>query len=315
MTAAREEALEQIAALVRQHGIGIGEVAARLKEDESPTVMDKGGSILKTSLGYVGGTFIFSGISLLINIIWYDINSAERVIITLGPGLIAFIMGALCLKDQRFEKAATPFFLIAACLQPFGIFVCLNEYFPQSADASLPVLAISGVMLAQQAMAFIAWRRSSLAFFSILFWTVFIGTAMAKMRINGDTAAIASGVSLLCLSRAADRTPHRAIAPLWYFIGTVGLLGGFFDLVKGSSLELSYLGLNACMIYLSIVLPSRAVLLVSVLGLMGWLGWYTDQYLANVMGWPIALIVFGFVMIGLSAYAVKLGRAIKTAEP
>ncbi|MGD0310760.1 MAG: DUF2157 domain-containing protein, partial [Acidobacteriota bacterium] len=151
-------------------------------------------------------------------------------------------------------------------------------------------------------------------FFSILFWTVFIGTAMAKMRIDGDIAAIASGVSLLCLSRAADRTPHRAIAPLWYFIGTAGSLGGFFDLVKGSSLELSYLGLNAYVIYLSILLASRIVLLVSVLGLMGWLGWYTDQYLADVMGWPIALIVLGFIMIGLSAYAVKLGRAIKTAE-
>ncbi len=101
---------------------------------------------------------------------------------------------------------------------------------------------------------------------------------------------------------------------MWYFIGTAGSLGGFFDLVKGSSLELSYLGLNAYVIYLSILLASRIVLLVSVLGLMGWLGWYTDQYLADVMGWPIALIVLGFIMIGLSAYAVKLGRAIKTAE-
>jgi hypothetical protein len=225
------------------------------------------------------------------------------------------MMGVLCLKDQRFENAATPFFLVAAFLQPFGMFVCLNEYFPPSADASLPVLAISGVMLAQQAMGFIAWRRSVLGFFSILFWTVFIGTAMAKMRIDGDIAAIASSVSLLCLSRAADRTPHRAIAPLWYFIGTAGSLGGFFDLVKGSSLELSYLGLNAYMIYLSMLLASRTVLLVSVLGLLGWLGWYTDKYLADVMGWPIALIVLGFVMIELSAYAVKLGRAIKTAEP
>lgn len=314
MNAAREEALEQIAALVRQHGIGIGEIADRLKEGESFAVIDKGGSVLKTALGYVGGTFIFSGVALLIHIIWHDISSAERVIITFGPGLIAFIMGALCLKDQRFEKAITPFFLIAAFLEPFGILVCLNEYFPQSTDVSLPVLAISGVMLAQQFMGFVAWRRTCLGFFSILFWTIFIGTAMAKMRIDGNIATIALSVSLLCLSRAADRTAHRAIAPLWYFIGTAGSLSGFFHLVRGSSLELSYLGLNACMIYLSILLASRTVLLVSVLGLMVWLGWYTDLYLANVMGWPIALIVLGFIMIGLSAYAVKLGRGIKTAE-
>jgi hypothetical protein len=89
---------------------------------------------------------------------------------------------------------------------------------------------------------------------------------MAKMRIDGDIAAIASGVSLLCLSRAVDRTPHRAIAPLWYFIGTAGSLGGFFDLVKGSSLELSCLGLNAYVIYLSILLASRVCGELLILG-------------------------------------------------
>jgi hypothetical protein len=314
MTAAREEALERVAALVRQHGLGLDEIAARLNEDKASHAVDADGDVLKTSLGYVGGILIFVGVGLLIHVIWNDINGAERVIITLGPGLIAFIMGALCLNDPRFAKAVTPFFLVAAVLQPFGMLVGHDEFFPQSLDPSLTVLAVSGVMLAQQAMGFIAWRRSSLGFFSILFWTVFIGTALAKLRVDGDLAAITLSVSLLCLSRAADQTPHRAIAPLWYLVGTAGLLTGFFDLVRGSALELSYVGLNAGMIYLSIPLASRTVLLVSVLGLMGWLGWYTDRYFADVTGWPIALIILGFVMIGLSAYAVKLGRAIKTAE-
>jgi hypothetical protein len=38
-----------------RHGIGIGEIAARLKEDEPSTVIDTGGSVLKTSLGYASG--------------------------------------------------------------------------------------------------------------------------------------------------------------------------------------------------------------------------------------------------------------------
>lgn len=101
MTADREEALERIAALVRQHGIGVDEIAARLKAPERSTVIDESGGALKTALGYIGGTFIFSGVCLLVDIIWQDIGSAERVVITLGPGLIAFIMGALCIRDQR----------------------------------------------------------------------------------------------------------------------------------------------------------------------------------------------------------------------
>lgn len=315
MTSAREEALEQIAQLARQHSLAIDEIAARLKRDEPPSAADKGATTLKTLLGYLGGVFIFSGIALLIHMIWDDMNSAQRVIVTLGPGLTAFILGALCLRDQRFEKASTPLILVAAFLQPFGMFVFLREYGLYSEDVLPATIAISGVMLLQQAAGFIAWRRSSLGFLSILFWTFFIRASMDKMAIDNRETAIILGVSLLCLSSAADRSRYRTIAPFWFFVGTVELLSGFFDLVKGSRLELGYLGLNAFMIYLSIVLASRTVLLVSVLALMAWLGWYTNQYLANIVGWPLALIVLGMVMIGLSAYAVRMGREITTARP
>jgi len=241
-------------------------------------------------------------------------TSAQRVIITLGPGLLAFILGALSLRDPRFAKVSTPLFLTAVFMQPFGMFVFVNEYFPDSWDPMLPALAISAVMLVQQAVGFIAWRQTSFAFFSILFWSVFVGMAMSEAGIYGGKAAVALSISLLCLSSAADRTPHRAIAPFWYLIGTGGLLGGFFDLASGTRWELSYLGVNAFMIYLSIVLASRAILLISVLALMAWLGWYTDEYLADVIGWPIALIALGMVMLGLSAYAVRMGQTIKTAK-
>jgi len=314
MTSARDEALEQIANLARQHSLAIDEIAARLKGDEPPSAADNGAVTLKTLLGYLGGVFIFSGIGLLIRMIWNDMSSAQRVIVTLGPGLVAFILGALCLEDERFEKASGPLFLVAAFLQPFGMVVFLREYRPQSEDVLLSTMAISGVMLLQQAAGFVAWRRTSLGFFSILFWAIFISTAMDKMMIDSDEAAIALSVSLLCLSSAADRSRHRGIAPFWYFVGTAGLLGSFFDFVRGTRFELTYLGLNAFTIYLSVVLASRTVLVVSVLGLMTWLGWYTHEYLADIVGWPIALIALGMVMIWLSAYAVRMGRAIGTAR-
>ncbi|HTK84535.1 MAG TPA: DUF2157 domain-containing protein [Patescibacteria group bacterium] len=314
MTGAKQHALDQIATLADQHGISIDEIAVRLNKTKPSVMRDGGGSLLKTLMGYVGGIFVFSGVCLLIGMMWDDMSSAERVIITFGPGLIAFIMGALCLKDQRFEKAATPFFLAGAGLQPTGMFVYMHEYLQPTGDMFLPVLGVSGVMLAQQFAGFLKWRRSSLAFFSIMFWAFFIGTALGKLRIDGDLAAVTLSLSLMCLSAAADRSPHRAIAPFWYFIGTAGLLSGYFELIRGSSLELSYLGLNAFMVWLSISLASRTVLLVSVAGLMGWLAWYTDKYFAHVIGWPVALIILGFVMIALSAYAMKLGRMIKASS-
>ncbi|MEE8084940.1 MAG: hypothetical protein V3T46_06960, partial [Alphaproteobacteria bacterium] len=54
----------------------------------------------------------------------------------------------------------------------------------------------------------------------------------------------------------------------------------------------------------------RAMLVVAVFGLIGYLSYFTYQYFANVIGWPVALIVMGLVMIGVSAYAFKLGRGM-----
>jgi hypothetical protein len=56
---------------------------------------------------------------------------------------------------------------------------------------------------------------------------------------------------------------------------------------------------------------SRTLLLVSTFALLGFLGYYTEEYFADVTGWPIALMIMGFLLIGVSAYAVKLGQKIK----
>jgi hypothetical protein len=56
------------------------------------------------------------------------------------------------------------------------------------------------------------------------------------------------------------------------------------------------------------------MLVVSVFGLIGYLSYFTYEYFANVIGWPVAMIVMGMVMIGVSAYAYKLGQGITGDE-
>jgi hypothetical protein len=41
---------------------------------------------------------------------------------------------------------------------------------------------------------------------------------------------------------------------------------------------------------------------------LGYTGWYTEEHFANSIGWPLALIVFGMLMIGLSALAFRIDR-------
>lgn len=96
----------------------------------------------------------------------------------------------------------------------------------------------------------------------------------------------------------------------WYFISGLVLLASYWKLFEGTALDLTYLGLNAFLVYLSITVASHTLLFVSVLGLFFYMGYFANEYFADVIGWPLSLIVLGIVMMGLSAYAVKLGRTI-----
>ena len=308
----KQDALNQIAKLAKDHEIGIDEISARLRHDNIKSASGQA-NLLKKLFGYLGGIFIFSGLGILVAILWDDMGSLQRVIMSLGIGVTAFVMGYIFHRDKRFAGAVTPLFLIASFLQPMGLFIFLNEYYPDDGDPQLAALLIFTVMTLQYLLAFTNLRRTAVLFLALVFGYITYGTAVARFDVPDDLAGFVMGASLLCLAGAIDKTKHRAITPFGYFVGGLFLLCAFWSFVEGGPLELSYLALNAFVVYLSLRLASRTLLFVSVLGLMGYLSYFTYEYFADVIGWPIAMIMMGFIMIGTSAYAVKLGQKIGNA--
>ena len=301
----RNIALSTIKELAQRHDITLEEIETQLNFSNSPA-RNKG--IVARLFNYLGGIFIFSGIAILINILWDDISSAQRVIITFGTGLTAFIVGVVSVKDSRFEKAATPLFLVSALLLPTGLFVFLDEYMPDRGDPVMAAILVFGTLAAQYAVVFYAIQRTSLLFIALIFWNGFIATVLEKLDIEGELVGIVLGISMLSLTYAIDKTKHRSIVPFWYFIGAATLLSSYWAEFEGTALDISYLGLNAFLVYLSIVVASRTLLFVSVLGLFFYMGYFASKYFADVIGWPLSLIVLGLAMMGLSTYAVKLGK-------
>jgi hypothetical protein len=78
--------------------------------------------------------------------------------------------------------------------------------------------------------------------------------------------------------------------------------------VKNSPAEILFIAAAAGLVYLSVVVRSRTLLVAATLGVLGYSGWFTSQYFADSIGWPLALIAFGIVMIGLSGLAYRLDR-------
>lgn len=302
----KEDALQEIVALARHHQITPDEITQALQASQHAT--DKPpASVLSKLFGYIGGIFVFAGVTVFISMYWDDFGSAARVIVTLGTGLIAFLMGLVCLADEKYERAATPLFLMSSVLQPTGILVMLREY-SAGGDARHGLLFMAAYMLIQQGCTFWARGRTALAFSTILFGSVFFANLFDILDINEKLIGIVMGTSLLFIAYALNQSRHSAIAAFWYFIGAVALQWSVFDVVKNSALEPLYLGLSALIIFVSTTVRSRTLLLVGTLSMLCYIGYYTAKHFANMVGWPIALVMIGVALIVLSSLAVKLNN-------
>lgn len=305
----KENALKQISALMTQYGIAIDEVLAYNKNNADPHGQSSG--IIMQVLTYLGGTLIFAGVGIYVHMIWEDLPSLSRVAITFGPGIIALILGILCSKDRRYIKAAAPLFLISAFLQPSGILVYMSEYL-EGDDEALALIFCFGIMAIQYGVLFTQLKRAALLFFTVTFGFLTAAWSLQWLEMDGDLNATICGFSLICILSRIDRTPYRAFVPFGYFIGCLALLFGAFELVENMApFDFGLIGLTAGMMYCSTTLNSRTMLVMSVIGFLGYLGYYTGEYFEDIVGWPVALIIVGFVMIGLSAFALRLGQRIK----
>jgi hypothetical protein len=305
----RSGALARIVELADTHRIALEDIAAALAARRGGEMRDAGGkaAILTRLLAYLGGVFVFAGLGIFIATQWEEMNSAARVVVTLGSGLAAFAMAFIATKDERFGAAATPLNLIAAILQPLGILVALDEY-STGGDWHYASLLAAGVLLAQQLLVFYATSRTALLFNALVFGAIFTATLLDLLGVADYVIALTVGASLLCLAVGIHKTRHAAITVFWYAFATALALWGLFDGVQGTSVEVLFLGAACGMVYLSTAVRSRSVLVVATVAILGYIGYYTEEHFVDVAGWPLALMAFGFVMLALSAVAVTINR-------
>ena len=301
----RDEALAEIVELARRHAITASDIGAALKD--SPA---QGPNKASLFFAAVGGIFIISGIGAFIAMFWDQMNSASRVIVTLGSGLAVFAMGVGAAKseNERYRRASTPLLLIAGFLQPTGLFVLIKEYFHHGNDPRYAALLVFGVMLVQQLVVFIATRRPVLLFFAILFGGSFFATVFNLLGVPNEWSAIIIGASLLCIAYGLSGFGYRNLSAAGFFFGGGFFLGGMFDVLRHSPLELLYLGLTCFMVYVSTLARSTALMIVAVIAMMWYIGYFTEEHFAHSIGWPAALIFLGLTFIGIGVGAVKVKK-------
>ncbi len=299
----RVEALAQIAEIAARHQLHAGEIIEELNKTALPDQAERSTGILAIILAYLGGVFVLAGIAIFIGMQWDQFNSAVRVLVTLGAGFSIYLFALVTMTDTRFSRVTTPMLLVATLLQPTGIVVMLNEY-SRGGEPEHGLLFMCVVMFVQQFFTFLAKKRTVLLFTSLFFGAAGFGTLCEILDIDFEIVALALGIGLTSISYAVDKTVHKAITPFWYFAGSVFFLYSAFDVLEGSAIEILYFGVAAGFMYLGTVVRSRTLLFSSVIALMSFTGYFFRDSLANAFG----LIIMGFLLIGLSAFAMSLNR-------
>ncbi len=137
---------------------------------------------------------------------------------------------------------------------------------------------------------------------------------MNWIQIETPEGPLVLGLTGLMVSWGISQTKHKRITSFFFFLASILTAAASFDVFRNSSFDVLLIGVSAGLIYLSVIATSRTVLTIGVLSLLAFLGYFTDKYFKDIVGWPIAMIVMGFIMIGISVFAVKLGKKIAKQE-
>lgn len=302
----RDAALATIAALAAEHGLSLEDLRGALESRAAPEKRPRQGVIGRV-FAWLGGTFVLAGLCVLVGTLWGDMNLAERVIVSLGTGLVAFVLAYMASLYPGRERLVTPLFLIAVLTEPVGIVVILQE-FSTGRNETLGALAVAGVMTLQCVLFLARVRRSSVVFAALGFGGVAVSAALALVGIEEEFNALIVGVSYFLVTLAVARTEHEPITPLWFFLSSGLILGSWFGIVEGGPAEITELLLIAGCIWLSTVLRSRTLLATGTIALLVYVGYFSGRHFADSVGWPLLLILLGVLMMGIGTAAVRLHR-------
>ncbi|MEK6745522.1 MAG: DUF2157 domain-containing protein [Pseudomonadota bacterium] len=305
----KQDILSQIVTLATQNGISTSDIEFAMVGNKPEKSLEKSSGIAMKIFSILGGIFIFAGISSYIGMFWGDMNSAMRVIITLGSGFVAYLIGVTFFRNSRYPSAVAPIMLVAAFMECGGLFVMINEYFNNNTNNwRLACLIVFGLMLLQQGLTFLSMWIPILLFTTLWFGGSFFAIAFDMLGVPERWNIIFIGLSLLLIAYGLRTTIYQRTLQLAYLVGSILFLLGMFDVLRNTPFEILYLAITCFMIYMSVMANSTTLLVVSVLAMLSYIGYFTAENFVNSVGWPLSLIILGILFFMISAGAVRIKK-------
>ena len=270
-----------------------------------------------TKMFYVlGAAVVLAGLIIFMMQVWDDIGSLGRMTVTLGLGLVFAVSGSVLLKQKPADKLGVIFHFLGGMLIPGGALVTLHELGVDFVSLG-PVALVFGVICGFYLLLSTIHKHPLLTFFAIANGTAFIYLLIEALTPgpayrHDDLYAyltMVEGASYLLLAQAFRDGWNKKLLDVLYFFGSGGFLAAAFSRVFDSPPWQGFFFLIVLIgLFLSARLKNRSLLLWSTLFLIAHVSYITSEYFYDSVGWPIALVILGFVFIALGYTSITINR-------
>ena len=323
----KEELLKELSIKLSTGEISREELVGRLNlspRQESDKEIKKSSYFSVTKMLYVlGAAIVIIGIVIFVYQIWDDIGSFVRILMTLGIGLLIAAIGSMLLTQKPEENIGTIFHFIGGMLIPGGAVVTLNELGIESFSL-WPETITFGIIFAFYLLLNTIHKNAILTFFAIANGTAFV-YLLVESIVEGQFyqhhdlyayLTMVVGASYLLLAHAFRNGWNKQLIGALHFFGSLGFLGAAYTQVTDSvPWQLLYFLIVSGGLFLSVYMRSSRILVISTLFLIAHVSYITSEYFAHSLGWPISLVILGFVFIGLGYASITINKQyIKAAR-
>lgn len=273
-------------------------------------------------LYYIGGGVVALGIAIFVSQNWTHLSSLTRILATLGSGISAYIVGVLLGQRKKLEKVSYAFYLISALVLPLGLAVTFDIAGYDTGAYGVQSI-ISLILFITFFLSYLLNRKNNvLLLFSIMFASLLYYSFMAFLF--GKTPnwekrfaylTIGAGLSYCFLGHAFLKSSAKVLTKSLYNFGILFVLAAAMFLggwEAETTMEIiwqatfPFIAFGA--IYLSVFLKSRAFLIWGTLFLMGYILKVSSVYFSDSLGWPLALVIAGLLMILLGYSSVTFRK-------
>lgn len=277
---------------------------------------DVAGNRMSKVLYVLGFAIIAVGIGILAFSYWEVLSAGEIILILLGGGIVAFVVGAFLHGKEHLHAVSRGAFFLSGLMLPGGLSYTLNHLGILDYTTVLMWETVAGSLMILFAVAAFFFWQDIVLLLAILFGSWLYGAVvfdvLEGIYMPENLIAYATMFAGLCyfaighlLSRLQEHSMLR-LGNAMYKLGLLALLGAAFTL--DGIWEVLYPIVTLGVMYLSIKVKNTILLFGGALFLCAYIIKISDKYFADSLGWPILLVLLGVIIVILGYVSIQLRK-------